>query len=147
MYHFAKYHFVSFEAAALKLIFRRRTGGFLSGSNRVKIFRAISLGIFCRVTKISTRGLCVTRSGLVGRYLAVLDFSLSASVQRIRTIGHTKANNTKKFEGKPSAIYNLNSLSRGLCFLGGLHFLGLRFLGGLHFLGGLRFLGVFVFGS
>ena len=70
---------------------------------------------------------------------AVLDFSLSASMRHIRTICHTKANNTKKFEGKPSAIYNLNSLSRGLCFLGGLHFLGLRFLGGLHFLGGLRF--------
>ena len=66
---------------------------------------------------------------------AVLDFSLSAGERHIRTICHTKADNTKNFEGKPAAIYKLDSFSRGLHFLGGLRFLDLRFLG------------VFVFGS
>ena len=58
MYHFAKYHFLSFKAAVHWAIFlRRSTGDFLSASNRVKICRAISLPIFCRPTKISTCGL------------------------------------------------------------------------------------------
>ena len=57
MYHFAKYHFLSFEVAAQWAIFRRRIGNFLSGSNWVKIWRAVSLPIFCRPTKISTCGL------------------------------------------------------------------------------------------
>ena len=96
MYHFAKYHFVSFEANAHDPIFRRRTGDFLSESNRVKICWPISLLIFCRPTKISTCGLvnsnkATTRSGLVRRYLAVLDFSFSARVQLIRMICRTKA--------------------------------------------------------
>ena len=53
-----------------------------------------------------------------------------------------KSRQIKIFEGKPSAIYKLDSLSRGHSFSRGLCFLwGLRFLGGLRFwVLGLRFL-------
>ena len=68
----------------------------------------------------------------------MLDFSLSASVTHQDNLSH-KSRQIKIFEGKPSAIYKVDSLSRGSSlsrghsFSRGLCFLGLRFLGGLRF--------------
>ena len=56
MYHFAKYHFLSFEAAAQWAIFRRRIGDFFIGVKSGQNLSGRQLADFLS-TKISTCGL------------------------------------------------------------------------------------------